>query len=130
MATVPKENWEAEEFAKWLKNKGYKFTHIGNESGQKGTKNIIIMMARKKRMWVSPWFPDFEIILKRKSLGHIELKRQRVRLKNGKLWASPSKVSPEQLEWIKELDDIDNVSASMCFGWEEARDKVLEWEAL
>jgi len=50
MATVPKENWEAEAFATWLKNKGYKFTHIGNESGQKGTKNIIIMMARKKRM--------------------------------------------------------------------------------
>jgi len=63
-------------------------------------------------------------------LGHIELKRQRVRLRNGKLGASPSKVSPEQLEWIKELDDIDNVSASLCFGWEEARDKVLEWEAL
>ena len=130
MEKVPFENYEAEEFAKWLRNNWYKFTHIANESGQKGTRNIIIMMARKKRMWVSPWFPDFCIVLKRGSLCGIELKRRQPVLKNGTLGVAPSEVSPQQEEWIAVLDAIDNISASICYWWEDARDKVLEWEAL
>lgn len=48
--TVPVEDVETESLAQWLRLSKYKFAHIGNESGQRGTKNIIAMMAKKKRM--------------------------------------------------------------------------------
>lgn len=62
---IPKEDIEAECLAQWLRLNKYKFAHIGNESGQAGTHNIIKMMAKKKRMGVSPGFPDYCIVLKR-----------------------------------------------------------------
>jgi len=48
--TVPVEDVETESLAQWLRLAKYKFTHIANESGQRGTVNIIAMMAKKKRM--------------------------------------------------------------------------------
>lgn len=51
---IPIEDIEAESLATLLRYKQYAFTHIANESGQKGTTNIIKMMAKKKRMGTSP----------------------------------------------------------------------------
>jgi len=48
--TVPVEDVETESLTQWLRLSKYKFTHIANESGQRGTVNIIAMMAKKKRM--------------------------------------------------------------------------------
>ncbi len=132
MATipVPLEDIEAESLATWLRYKQYKFSHIWNESGQRGTVNIIRMMAKKKRMWVSPWFPDFCIVLKRWSLLFVELKRQRNRLKSGKMWTSPSKVSDEQTEWVEVLAWLDNVMACIAYGWEDAKAFVEHFEEI
>ena len=113
--TPPTEDKEAEALAKRLKLNNYTFTHIWNESWQRGTKNIIIMMAKKKRLWVSKWFPDYCIILKRWALLFIELKRQKKVLKSWKLWASPSVTSNEQLEWLKALNNIPNVQGEICY---------------
>ena len=62
---VPIEDHEAYCLADWLFLKGYKFTHIANESGQRGTGNIIAMMNKKKKLGVDPGFLDYCIVLKR-----------------------------------------------------------------
>ncbi len=117
---IPTEDQEAETLAKWLWANKYSFTHIGNESGQRGTKNIVLMMAKKQRLWVSKWFPDYCVILKRGSLLFIELKRKKRVLKSWKLGKSPSVVSEEQQQWVAELNTIPNVQAEVCYGSEEA----------
>lgn len=127
---IPKEDHEAESLATWLRYKQYKFTHIANESGQKGTANIIQMMAKKKRMGTSPWFPDFCIILKRWSLLFIELKRQRKKKKNWELGASPSAVSDEQKAWVASLSALDNVMACIAYWWEDAKAWVEHFEEI
>lgn len=127
---VPLEDKEAENLATWLRLNKYKFAHIWNESGQNGTKNILIMMAKKKRMWVSPWFPDYCIVLKRGSLLFVELKRQRQKLKNGNLWSSPSNVSNEQKEWVEILSSLDNNMACISYWWQDAVKQVLYFENL
>lgn len=117
---LPTEDQEAEQLANWLRSNNYNFTHIWNESWQRGTKNIIIMMAKKKKLWVSKWFPDYCIILKRWALLFIELKRQKKVLKSWKLWASPSVISNEQIEWLKSLNIVSNVQAELCYWAEES----------
>jgi len=112
---IPLEDEEAITLAEWLRLKKYKFSHIANESGQKWTYNIIKMMKKKKDMWMSSWVPDFMIILKRWSLLFLELKRKKKRLKNWELWTSVSIVSKEQREWIKKLEEINNVGAEIAY---------------
>ena len=127
---IPSEDIEAEILANWLRFKKYTFTHIANQSWQYWSKNIIIMMNKKKKMWVSKWFPDYCIILKRRSLLFIELKRQRKILKSWKLWASPSIISEEQKEWIRKLNEIDNIWAFIAYWADEAINIIQEQEKL
>ena len=97
------ENLESELFAKWLKSNEYKSTHIANESWLP-PRVAMLSSLRKKRMWTSPWFPDYCIILKCGSLLFIELKKPRTLKKNGEYKALSSdwiEISPEQEEWIK-----------------------------
>lgn len=120
LMTLPTEDQESYELARRLNINNYKFSHIWNESGQRWTRNIIIMMQKKKKMWVSPWFPDYCIILKNWSLLFIELKRQKPILKNGTLWKSPSKVSEEQIDRVLKLNQLDNVFAYIAYWANEA----------
>ena len=108
---IPKEDKEAEGLAYWLRLNWYIFTHIWNESWQRWTINIIKMMAKKKRLWVSKGVPDFLCILKRWSLLFIELKRAKKSL---------SKVSKEQQSWIDELNKLTNIEAHICYWCKEA----------
>lgn len=125
---VPKEDDEAKALANWLRLNNYKSSHIWNESGQSWTRNIIIMMKKKKAMWVSKGFPDYCICLKRKSLLFIELKRQRPIWKSGKLLKSPSKIMQEQLEWQSELNNVDNVACEICYWADDAIKTILKYE--
>lgn len=82
-------------------------------------------------MGTSPGFPDYCIVLKCGSLLFIELKRIRTHKKNGDFKALSSDgitVSEEQTEWIRRLNCLDNIGACVCFGYLEARTKVLESE--
>ena len=124
---IPTENQEAETLSQWLKAYKYKFTHIANESWLP-PKVAMLSALRKKRMWLSPWFPDYCIILKRWALLFIELKRQKRVLKNWKLWVSPSKISDEQKDWLEELSAIPNVEACIAYWSKEAINKILTLE--
>ena len=122
MSNVPLESFEQEKLANWLDANNYIFSAIRNESDY----NNIKKWAKRKREWVRKWISDFCIILKCWALLFIELKRQRKVLKSGKLGASPSKVSEEQIRWIDACNEIDNVWAVVCYGADEAID-YIKW---
>ena len=127
MQKIPTEKVEGEQFRWWLESEGYKYTHIANEIGIAGKVGMLVNKA-KKSQGLKKWVPDYMIILKRWSLLFIELKRRKKILKNWKLWASPSKVSDEQKEWIKALSQVENVEAKIAHWWEEAVRIVEEME--
>lgn len=116
---IPTEEHEWELLANWLRANNYRSAHIANEIGIKWHIWMLVN-KKKKKQWLSKWFPDYCIILKRWSLLFIELKRQRKVLKSGKLWASPSLISKEQLEWIEELNNISNVQAEIAYWFQDA----------
>ncbi len=116
---IPRENIESEILANWLRYKDYTFTHIANESWLP-PRVAMLSAIKKKKMWLSPWVPDFLVILKKWSLLFIEMKRQRKVLKNWKLWASPSVVSEEQLKWQRELNKLNNIQCEICYWANEA----------
>lgn len=130
MSLIPTEDTEAEILATWLQFNNYHFTHIWNESWQRGTKNIIAMMNKKKRLGVSPGFPDYCIVLKRGSLLFIELKRQRKILKNWERGASPSITSKEQKQWVEILWSIQNIAAEICYWAEDTQNIINYYEQL
>jgi hypothetical protein len=106
MSIIPTEDEECLALVQWLDLHRYRYQHSGNESGQSGTPNIIRMMAKKKRMGVSPGHPDYTIYLKNRHTLYIEMKRKRKVLKNGTLGASPSTISDVQQSWIDYLDTM------------------------
>jgi len=124
--TVPKESVEQEQLANWLDNNWYRFSAIRNESDTRS----FFKGKQRKLSGCRKGIPDFVILLKRKSILFIELKRQRKVLKSGKLWASPSVVSDEQVKWNKELNDIENVSSVICYWFTEALETILNYERL
>jgi len=80
-----------------------KFTHIWWESWQSWTRNIIIMMAKKKALWTSKWVPDYMVVVRHWDLRfnlYIELKK--AKWPNG--WLNWSSISVEQIEWLIELN--------------------------
>ncbi len=81
-------------------------------------------MARKKRLWVSKWFPDYCITLKRWSLLFIELKKSRWP-KWGLNWST---ISEEQIEWCNELSNIPNIQAEICHWAKESIELIARIE--
>ena len=92
--------------ANYLRANWYLFTKSPNEtfttSWNQKRKNL--------QEWVSKWFPDMCIILKRWSLLFIELKKA-----PWKKWGANGSTldDPHQLHWIQELNKCDNVHAEM-----------------
>lgn len=126
----PSENIESEMLANWLRVNNYTFTHVANESWLP-PKVAMLAAKRKQRMWLSPWFPDFVIILKRKSLLCIELKKQRTKKRNWEYKALSSdgiKISEAQEVWKDNLNSIDNVQCQICFWSKEAINFVINLE--
>ena len=122
---VPLEKEENIALANRLDNYWYLFSAIRNESDRfsfaKGKK--------RKKEGVRKWMPDFFIRLKRMQCCFIELKRQRPIGKSWRLLKSPSVVSPEQINWIIELNKVPNVCAKVCFWAKEAIEFIIENEA-
>lgn len=124
------EDIESELFATWLRQHGYKFTHIPNESGLPARVAMLVAI-KKKRMGVSPGAPDFLIILKRKALLFIELKKNRTRKDNWEYYALSTdwiEVRPEQERWIEQLNELDNIGAFFAFWSKEAIEIVRREE--
>lgn len=89
MLPVPTEFHEGLSLVAYLRIKGYKFTHIPNETG--GSPEAKRRAVRMKQQGTSKGFPDYVVIVKSKLL-FIELKRKK-----------GSRVSPEQKEWLEAL---------------------------
>lgn len=89
MLMLPTEQQESESLAAYLRVKGYKFTHVPNETGSDPAARR--RAIRMKRAGTSKGFPDYLIIVK-DTLLFVELKRKK-----------GSKTSPEQREWLEQL---------------------------
>ena len=98
---IPTEAQEGSALVAHLRIKGYKFTHIANETG--GSPEAKRRAIRVKQQGVSRGFPDYLVITKA-GLVAIELKR-----------IKGSKVSPEQVEWVDALNET-GIPAKICKG--------------
>lgn len=117
------EDTEAVILSNWLRFNNYKFTHIANESWLP-PKIAMRVWIKKKRMWLSPWFPDYCIILKRKSLLFIELKPS-IDYSKSEKGRKLGRASKEQLEWQKELNTVNNIQCEICY-WAEESIKLIK----
>ena len=124
MPISKKEDVECEKFATWLDLKNYRFTHVANETGIGGLIWMKIW-SRNKKIGVAKWFPDYIIFLKRGGTLFLEMKLPKKMLKNGKLWASPSKISTEQKEWIEFLNNSLRWDAWIAY-WAEDAIRIVE----
>lgn len=104
-SVVPTEAQEGRTLVAYLRVRGFKFTHIANETGS--GRGAQFQGIRNKQQGVSKGFPDYLVIVNGKLIA-IELKR----LKG-------SKTSPEQIEWIEALNNV-GVPAQVCKGAEAA----------
>lgn len=123
--TVPLEKFESEMLANRLDNYNYRFSAIRNESDSRSFHKGNI----RKKSWVRKGIPDFYIILKNNNSCFIELKRQKPIWKKWKILKSPSKVSEEQKQWIKQLKTIPNMYAEICYWAKEAIEFIIMCEA-
>jgi len=111
MASISTEQQEAEALATYLTIRGYKFTHIPNETG--GDPAAKRRAVRMKRAGTSKGFPDYLIFVD----GHciaIELKR-----------TQGGTVSSEQREWLGVLASY-GFDAAVCHGAQQAIDFIKE----
>jgi len=109
---IPTEYEEACLLANYLDIRGFKYTHIANETF---TPHWGVKMKNKKQ-GVKKGIPDYLIIVK-DNLIFIELKR----IKGGT-------ISVEQKSWIEALNLCKNVSAFVARGAEEAINIIMNIE--
>ncbi len=102
---IPTEAEEGRLLVTYLRLKGYKFTHVANETGSGAGARFQGM--RNKRQGTSKGFPDYLVIANNRLLA-IELKR----VKGGR-------ATPEQKEWLEHLNNV-GVPAKVCHGADEA----------
>ena len=110
---VPLEAEEHKIVVGYLRLMGHKFHHSPNETGH--TMDARRRAVRMKQQGTSPGFPDFIIIVNNKMIG-VELKRR-----------SGSVTSPEQLEWVKALNEA-NIPTIIAKGAAEAIEHVKKFE--
>lgn len=100
----PLEAEEQKAVVEYLEKRGMKFTAIPNSTYTKSWKQ----KRKNKEQGLRPGLPDLLVIAKNKLL-FIEMKR-----------VKGSATSNEQVEWVAELNKIENVEAKICYGAIEA----------
>ena len=105
VAPCPLEAQEGKTLVAYLRVRGYKFTHIPNETGHDPYSRR--RAIRMKQQGTSSGFPDYIIVVGTRVIG-IELKRIR-----------GSKITDEQRAWVKALTDA-GVETRICKGAGEA----------
>lgn len=108
----------------WLDSKWIFHSHFWNESWQSWSKNIIIMMAKKKALWVKKWFPDYYIRIPTMDLYvnlYIELKKAPWK----QWWWNWSTFKIEQAECLNELNKVPLTWVALC-QWSEQAMNLIE----
>ncbi|ARR02205.1 VRR-NUC domain-containing protein [Campylobacter vicugnae] len=108
---IPLEEQEQMKFVSWLRVKKIRHIHIANER-----MCSVVYKKKLKALGTYAGFPDLMIFLPNRTL-FIEMKRSDKRL---------SRVSREQNEWLEFLNLLDEGSAKVCYGADEAIDFVKE----
>jgi len=123
MINPPSEAVEQQKLVQYLRVKKIKHYAPTNENQSSFTNRTVALRieAKAKSMGKSKGVPDICIPIANKYYHHlyIELKRARKRLKNGKTTTSHTKVSPEQKEWLRWLNDNGSY-AVVAYGAKEA----------
>ena len=110
----PTEAEEAAVLVAWLRVKGFKFTHIGNETGH--SPEAKRRAVRMKQQGTSKGFPDYIVLVPNTGVLAIELKRQR-----------GSSTSPEQKAWIDAFNDTPGSAATIAKGAQAAIDFIEQY---
>ena len=108
---IPLEEQEQMKFVSWLRVKKIRHIHITNER-----MCSVVKKKKLKALGTYAGFPDLMIFLANRTL-FIEMKRSDKRL---------SRVSKEQSEWLEFLNLLDEGSAKVCYGADEAIEFVKE----
>ena len=108
---IPLEEQEQMKFVSWLRVKKIRHIHIANER-----MCSVVYKKKLKALGTYAGFPDLMIFLANRTLC-IEMKRSDKRL---------SRVSKEQSEWLEFLNLLDEGSAKVCYGADEAIEFVKE----
>lgn len=108
---IPLEEQEQMNFVSWLRVKKIRHIHIANER-----MCSVVYKKKLKALGTYAGFPDLMIFLANRTL-FIEMKRSDKRL---------SRVSKEQSEWLEFLNLLDEGSAKVCYGADEAIEFVKE----
>ena len=108
---IPLEQQEQMKFVSWLRVKKIRHIHIANER-----MCSVVYKKKLKALGTYAGFPDLMIFLANRTL-FIEMKRSDKRL---------SRVSKEQSEWLEFLNLLDEGSAKVCYGADEAIEFVKE----
>ena len=109
--TTPLEETEQQAFVIWLDSQISKGADIIYSAIPNSTFTTSWNQKRlNKAMGVCPGLPDLFIITANHNLLYIEMKRQK-----------GSTTSPEQKEWIADINDCDNAQAFICKGFAEAK---------
>ncbi|MFW5619127.1 MAG: VRR-NUC domain-containing protein [Campylobacter hyointestinalis] len=108
---IPLEEQEQMKFVSWLRVKKIRHIHIANER-----MCSVVYKKKLKALGTYAGFPDLMIFLANRTL-FIEMKRSDKRL---------SRVSKEQNEWLEFLNLLDEGSAKVCYGADEAIEFVKE----
>ena len=119
MIKIPSEKHEQIKLNQWCKIKKLLAFSIPNG----GTRNKLEAIGLKKEGLLKG-ASDFVVLLPNKIL-FIELKRQKKKLKSGKLSSSNSKTSKEQLEFLERVNGFGYATGKVCFGFNMAKEFIL-----
>ncbi|WP_181653544.1 VRR-NUC domain-containing protein [Campylobacter hyointestinalis] len=108
---IPLEEQEQMSFVTWLRVNKIRHIHVANER-----MCSVVYKKKLKALGTYAGFPDLMIFLANRTL-YIEMKRSDKRL---------SRVSKEQIEWLEFLNLLDEGSAKVCYGADEAIEFVKE----
>lgn len=108
---IPLEEQEQISFVTWLRINKIRHIHVANER-----MCSVVYKKKLKALGTYAGFPDLMIFLANRTL-FIEMKRSDKRL---------SRVSKEQSEWLEFLNLLDEGSAKVCYGADEAIEFVKE----
>ena len=125
MQNLPTEAQEQQYLVQWLRiNKIFCFAPVNENNTHKQNRHYAMIAEVKARAAGKLKGTSDLIVMLPNKLLLIELKRQRRKLKSGKLSTSHTNTSKEQLKFLETANTFDYAEARVCYGWEEAKEYI------